>query len=117
MKHGDPEYLKAVADYHRELRILRQWEKRWPNHCEKCGGWGVIDCGQRHPYGMGSAYESMTELCEALDADICHRCGKSGRDEDGEQPCPHCGHFYDDGSPGGPDWHPDMFLDIDEEHD
>jgi hypothetical protein len=67
-----------IAEYTRQAN--QAWRDRWPNHCRECGGWGGTTFQQSHPYGAGSAYETLWEGCEALEPAICHRCGKDGLD-------------------------------------
>lgn len=103
----DPELLK---EFERELeqeavidaetrRRSDAWQEQWPNHCAACGGWGGSSYQQAHPYGSGVAHETLYDICEAIDYDVCHRCGQVGLSEDGEGPCSNCGWNYDDGDP------------------
>lgn len=68
--------------------------KRFPNYCRHCGGWGYIQDVTYHPFGDTFAQEVTTTLCEALDHDQCHRCGKHALVDD---ECTECGWSFDDG--------------------
>ena len=87
---------KAYARYKEESAA---WKKKWPHHCSSCVGWGYFNVRNVVPYGMGTATETLGEMCDAIDINICHRCGMDGLNEDGEGPCSHCGWNYDDGVP------------------
>ena len=76
------------------------WQQAWPNHCKACGGWGGANINQSHPYGSGTATETLFDPCGAIENPAtCHRCGQDGLSEDGEGPCKYCGWNYDDGDP------------------
>jgi len=83
-----PEDANVVAQ-----EAAKSWRDLWPNHCKHCGGWGgAIYPDTRHePGGF--------DICEALPAEKCHRCGQDGLNEDSEGPCTVCGWNYDDGEP------------------
>lgn len=75
-----------------------EWIKQWPNYCTHCKGWGMFVSSQSVPYGMGSASFDVTDPCEALPVNTCHRCGAAdGLDDDGNGPCKHCNWSCDDG--------------------
>jgi hypothetical protein len=90
--------IKAASD---------EWRKRWPNHCTACAGWGGSTFRQSHPYGMGSATETLFESCEELPEDACHRCGafdtmvkpEQEITKPIEEKCVACGWSFDDGDP------------------
>lgn len=67
----------------------------WPNHCKKCGGWGLFHFTQNH--GEPWLNEHLTEPCECTLDMRCSRCGQEA--EEGEGPCVFCGWNYDDGMP------------------
>lgn len=71
-----------------------QWVAKWPNYCKSCCGWGGSKFTQHHDSGPG---EQMFDLCEALPATQCHRCGEQGLDSEGNGPCKSCGWDFDDG--------------------
>lgn len=78
-----------------------EWAAKWPNHCTKCEGWGGFSYTQKHDEGPG---EPMFDLCGALEATQCHRCGQHGLTSDdpaevGLGPCKFCGWNFDDGMP------------------
>jgi len=86
--------------FEKTKQAAAEWVLKWPNHCKACGGWGGSTFLQSHPYGMGSASESLFEQCSAIEKyETCHRCGQDGLTEDGNGPCRFCGWDYDDGSP------------------
>ena len=94
------EQKKSPLDELREQIAARnaEWTRQWPKHCNKCGGWGVFTYEQGHPYGMTTAYETMTDPCDCTADGRCARCGKAdalGEECDG--PCKFCGWNYDDG--------------------
>lgn len=86
----------------------RDWFKRWPNHCDACRGSGIADeYIEMHGFTYGPG-ERITEPCEALDADQCHRCGEHALDE--QNRCAECGWtgagLDDVGPPDEPDFDP-----------
>lgn|SRR5574337_107121 len=74
-----------------------EWHRRWPNACKACKGWGLFVFYQSHGRGMS---EQMTDPCDALPENTCHRCGalNATNDETGS-PCLVCGWAWDDGEP------------------
>lgn len=82
----------------------RLWRNRWPLHCRACDGWGGRTFLQSH--GPGPS-EQLFDICGATeDIAMCHRCGVTGLDEDGNGPCTACGWNYDDGV-----WASEVFID------
>lgn len=79
---------------------IEAWQKKWPNHCKNCGGWGSF-------YYRGSRMEPPSaDPCEAkpYGLDHCHRCGGELEgleyEDDSIVPkCKVCGWQYDDGVP------------------
>lgn len=93
-----------LEQYERERAVkiaaeAAAWKAKWPGHCAACGGWGGSTFQQSHPYGMGSASETLFEPCDALPETQCHRCGEHGMQEGDDGPCIFCGWNADDGSP------------------
>jgi hypothetical protein len=89
-----------AACHARVQQLAAVWREKWPQHCKACHGWGGSSYTQSHPYGMGSAHETLFDPCEATERpETCHRCGLDGLDADGNGPCKHCGWNYDDGDP------------------
>jgi hypothetical protein len=61
------------------------WSERWPNACDKCGGWGLIEypCTREEPGGA--------DLCSCIEDGICPRCGaEDAFPFDDVQVCQHC---------------------------
>lgn len=80
------------------------WEKRWPNHCPKCKGWGEISYTQNQaPLGSGHYWpETLTEPCSCVEEGICPRCAATPLQESGNSGgtvCPKCG--WDSTNPDG----------------
>jgi hypothetical protein len=74
----------------------QQWIARWPNHCKKCGGWGIFAYLESHGDRFSPA-EHLVDPCGELPETFCHRCGMEGFDADHERACFFCGHYDDDG--------------------
>lgn len=79
----------------------------WPNHCKKCGGWGLRQFIQSHGPGL---IEHLQEPCECTEGSadnegvpVCARCEErlsfKIMETVGEGPCNNCGWNYDDGMP------------------
>lgn len=71
---------------------IADYERDWPNHCRKCGGWGGFSC-------PGTYWEPPDYVpCAACVEDgICPRCGHQ-HDEDWEgEDCEECYWHYDTG--------------------
>ncbi len=95
-----PEQIDEAACHAKVQQLAAEWREKWPQHCKACHGWGGSSYTQSHPYGMGSAHETLFDPCEATERpETCHRCGVDGLDGDGNGPCKHCGWNYDDGDP------------------
>ncbi len=74
-----------------------EFSKLWPDHCKKCGGWGLHSYTEMHGFNHGSG-EDFADPCECVESGKCARCGKPGLvEDDGEGPCSFCGWNYDDG--------------------
>jgi hypothetical protein len=62
--------------------------------CQRCGGEGLEEYIEYHPYGSTVAGEHLMEPCpECFERGICPRCDEKDAfvsDETGEQ-CGHCG--------------------------
>lgn len=105
---SDDDYEQSAREYERQMahdRVLAserdaandEWRGKWPNHCAACGGWGGATSHQSVPYGATSASFPVFDVCEALAATQCHRCGQHGLSEDSEGPCSFCDWNFDDG--------------------
>ncbi len=83
------------------MTLSSDWAAKWPDHCKKCGGWGMHTAYDSVPYGSTYVNMPTSEACDAYeDEKTCHRCGKPGlQAETAEGPCFLCGWNYDDGMP------------------
>jgi hypothetical protein len=49
------------------------WAARWPKHCQRCGGWGVLTT-------PATRWDTATcDPCVCQDSDTCPRCGVQGQ--------------------------------------
>jgi hypothetical protein len=88
MKHT--KYCKENFRKFEEFR--KQWIKKWPNYCQKCGGWGGFEGYQSVPYGMGSTSMPVFDTCdECIERGKCPRCGKYTFKQDDRELCRNCG--------------------------
>lgn len=69
------------------------YRAQWPNHCKRCGGWGLLGWTEAH----GERFEEPCDDCVA--AGLCPRCGAEGLDSENPEPCPTCGWNNDEGLP------------------
>ncbi|HEY0793542.1 MAG TPA: hypothetical protein VGD78_20945 [Chthoniobacterales bacterium] len=51
----------------------KEWMARWPNHCQKCGGWGGSYYPDSPPSYSCGGESGGFDPCEPEDR--CHRCG------------------------------------------
>lgn len=83
--------------------VRKAWQRKWPNACQKCHGWGVHTWSENQsPLGSGRNWPmEMAEPCSCVEEGTCARCGLGNAlDLDtGEGPCPTCNWNYDDGEP------------------
>jgi len=81
-------------------KIVTEYEKKWPNYCKKCNGWGGF-WSQYDPSPAGIAlapgYMLDFEPCDqCIEEGICPRCGQTSSlieldVEDGDDIiCPNC---------------------------
>ena len=85
------ELNKKVEEQNEEFR------KKWPDHCTKCGGWGLDSFTEMHGFNHGCG-EEITDPCECTENGQCARCGEENAlGEECEGPCKFCGWNYDDG--------------------
>jgi len=97
-EHNASELIDEQRAAEAIMKAAAEWRAKWPNHCVKCHGWGGFTFKQSHPYGMGSATETLVDPCEAIaKLETCHRCGYDGLTDTAEGPCKFCGWNYDDG--------------------
>jgi len=74
--YEEKDAIRFVCDKYRTLRAETRYERKWPNHCRYCEGWGCHSFYQSHPYGSTTAREYMYEPCEwCVGKDQCPRCG------------------------------------------
>jgi hypothetical protein len=104
----DAEYEAAMLEAEQEAQYLEEYysevekhnddfRKKWPNHCTKCGGWGMHEFVEMHGFNHGCG-EHMADPCECTEEGKCARCGKENAlGEECEGPCKFCGWNYDDG--------------------
>lgn len=61
-------------------RMARQeWARKWPNHCQKCGGWGGFwSHYDPSPSGVGLSpgYMEQFDPCVCWEEGHCPRCGE-----------------------------------------
>lgn len=83
------------------------WKRRWPGHCPACRGHGITAAWDEwHGFTSGPA-EHLTERCEALDPDQCHRCGAHALDQGCCTACGWTGRCGEGCPPDDPDFPPD----------
>lgn len=86
---------KCIADQKRWREAVETYNRRWPNHCKACHGWGVTGSA-REDYDTGM-----------IDIDPCDDCEQSDQ-------CPRCGaHTFDWSGAGGITKCADCLFDID----
>lgn len=81
------ECLRKAAEVDQQIR---DWETKWPNHCQKCHGRGGFF------YPATREEPESTDPCDCTLQGLCPRCGITGLNEDGEGPCDNCSWDYDD---------------------
>jgi len=84
------------AHTERVNQAIAEYEAKWPDHCRKCNGAGLLVSYQSVPYGMGSTNMEVDDYCSTcIEEGKCPRCGKtvfSEEDFDGEiLSCSQCG--------------------------
>jgi len=85
--------------------ISESYLTRWPNRCDRCGGWGSITFDTNH--GVPGPTERVTDSCpKCLDNDLCPRCGRAAAFSD-ETTCIHC--EWDIEDPQGDDEDPNDY--------
>lgn len=64
--------------YQHRLESQRLWRERWPQHCPKCKGWGILEWTENQAPPGSSKYRRTTirEQCSCLERGICPRCGQ-----------------------------------------
>lgn len=98
-EHEDSFQVEMDRYYQHVREEIDAWNKRWPNACTDCHGWGV------HVFysfnrDVPDEQDPCNCTCEDRDAQKCPRCGAySGLTEDAEGPCRWCAWNYDDGAP------------------
>ena len=97
-----PECQKVIDDTE---KIRKAWEKKWPDHCKKCHGYGgFYDYYDPSPAGICLASGRMVDFepCqECYEKGLCPRCGKDNNIGDAEEfgVCKFCG--WDEKEPDG----------------
>lgn len=80
------------------------WLEKWPDHCESCGGHGMITWRENQsPLGSGEYWPmDFSEPCDkCFEKGVCPRCGLMGFPEDWDEKAPEactkCGWTVKDG--------------------
>lgn len=83
-------------------RVVREYEEKYPGHCETCRGWG----GRTYSYdpspaGVGLSPGCMWDFDPCEDCTCQGKCPRCGEKVEGlgdeNVPCPHCGWTEKDG--------------------